>query len=70
MTKQEVMAIVYNHLAIDYNCKSDDFTKDCIIFTIAENTDGNEICHWDEFGWHLTHFKQSQVISRRKLKRL
>lgn len=48
MTKQEVMVIVYNHLAIDYNCKSDDFTKDCIIFTIAENTDGNEICHLDD----------------------
>lgn len=28
MTKSEMMNIVYNQLAVDYNCKSDDFTKD------------------------------------------
>lgn len=40
MTKQEMMAIVYNQLAIDYNCKPEDFNKDGVIFTIAEKQNG------------------------------
>lgn len=40
MTKQEMMAIVYNQLAIDYNCKPEDFNKDGVIFTIAEKQSG------------------------------
>lgn len=27
MTKQEMMKIVYSQLAIDYNCKPEDFDK-------------------------------------------
>ena len=34
MTRQEMMTIVYNQLAIDYNCKPEDFYKDGVIFTI------------------------------------
>lgn len=40
MTKQEMMSIVYNQLAIDYNCKPEDFNKDGVIFTIAEKQNG------------------------------
>lgn len=40
MTKSEMMNIVYNQLAVDYNCKPDDFTKDGVIFTIAEKQNG------------------------------
>lgn len=36
MTKQEMMNIVYNQLAVDYNCKPDDFNKDGVIFTYAK----------------------------------
>ena len=36
MNKQKMMSIVYNQLAIDYNCKPEDFNKDGVIFTIAE----------------------------------
>lgn len=40
MNKQEMMSIVYNQLAIDYNCKPEDFNKDGVIFTIAEKQTG------------------------------
>lgn len=40
MTKSEMMNIVYNQLAVDYNCKPDDFCKDGVIFTIAEKKNG------------------------------
>lgn len=40
MTKQEMMTIVYNQLAIDYNCKPEDFSKNGVIFTIAEKQVG------------------------------
>lgn len=35
-----MMPIVYNQLAIDYNCKPEDFNKDGVIFTIAEKQTG------------------------------
>lgn len=38
--KQEMMAIVCNQLAVDYNCKPEDFNKDGVIFTIAEKQEG------------------------------
>lgn len=40
MTKQEMMTIVYSQLAIDYNCKPEDFNRDGVIFTIAEKQNG------------------------------
>lgn len=40
MTRQEMMTIIYNQLAIDYNCKPEDFYKDGVIFTIAEKHEG------------------------------
>lgn len=40
MNKQEMMSIVYNQLAIDYNRKPEDFNKDGVIFTIAEKQTG------------------------------
>lgn len=40
MTNEEMMTIVYNQLAIDYNCNPDDFLKDEIIFTIAAKLPG------------------------------
>ena len=40
MNKQEMMSIVYNQFAIDYNCKPEDFNKDGVIFTIAEKQTG------------------------------
>lgn len=40
MNKQEMMAIVYEQLAIDYNCKPEDFNKDGIIFTTAQKRNG------------------------------
>lgn len=40
MTKQEMMTMVCNQLAIDYNCKSADFNKTGVIFTVAERQEG------------------------------
>lgn len=40
MTKSEMMNMVYNQLAVDYNCKPDDFCKDGVIFTVAEKLNG------------------------------
>lgn len=40
MNKQEMMTIVYSQLAIDYNCKPEDFNRDGVIFTIAEKQNG------------------------------
>lgn len=40
MTKQEMMTTVYNQLAIDYNCKPEDFAKDGVIFTVAKKENG------------------------------
>lgn len=40
MTNREMMKIVYNQLAIDYNCNPDDFCKDSVIFTVAEKQNG------------------------------
>lgn len=40
MTNREMMKIVYNQLAIDYNCNPDDFCKDSVIFTVAEKQSG------------------------------
>lgn len=39
-----MMSIVYNQLAIDYNCKPEDFNKDGVIFTIAESKLVDEKC--------------------------
>lgn len=44
MTKEEMMEIVYSQLAIDYNCKPEDFNKDGVIFTIAEKKKVDEKC--------------------------
>ena len=35
-----MMNIVYNQLAVDYNCNPDDFCKDGVIFTVAEKQNG------------------------------
>lgn len=40
MIKQEMMSIVYNQLAVDYNCEPEDFNKNGVIFTIAEEQKG------------------------------
>ncbi len=40
MTKQEMMTMVCNQLAIDYNCKPADFNKTGVIFTVAERQEG------------------------------
>ncbi len=40
MNKNEMMKIVLNQLAIDYNCTPEDFFKDDIIFTLAEKSVG------------------------------
>ncbi len=40
MNKQEMMAIVYAQLALDYNCEPEDFNKDGIIFTTAQKRNG------------------------------
>ncbi len=40
MTKEEMMKIVFEQLAIDYNCKPSDFLSDEIIFTVAKKQDG------------------------------
>lgn len=40
MTKAEMYDTVRRQLAIDYNCRADDFNKDGIIFTYAEKTEG------------------------------
>jgi len=40
MNKQEMMAIVYAQLAIDYNCEAEDFNKGGVIFTTAKKQDG------------------------------
>ncbi len=40
MTKQEMMTRVYRQLAVDYNCKPEDFSKTGVIFTVAEKQHG------------------------------
>ncbi len=40
MTKQELLQIVRNQLAVDYNCKPEDFQKDGVIITKAVKADG------------------------------
>ena len=40
MNKQEMMAIVHEQLALDYNCEPEDFNKDGIIFTTAQKRNG------------------------------
>ena len=40
MTKQEMMKIVYSQLAVDYNCKPEDFDKKGVIFTVAQKLNG------------------------------
>lgn len=40
MTKQKMMQIVYNQLAIDYNCLPEDFGKNGVLFTAAKKQAG------------------------------
>ena len=40
MDNNQIMEIVKNQLAIDYNCSTDDFLKNDIIFTQAEKLPG------------------------------
>lgn len=40
MTKQEMMATVYRQLALDYNCRPEDFTRSGILFTEAKMQQG------------------------------
>lgn len=40
MTKQKMVATVYKQLAIDHNCKLEDFAKDGVIFTVAKKENG------------------------------
>ncbi len=40
ISKKNMLDCVYQQLAIDYNCSPDDFIKDCLIFTEANNIEG------------------------------
>ena len=40
MDKKYMMDCVYNQLALDYNCKPDDFLKDELVFTEAKENEG------------------------------
>ena len=46
ITKKIMMDLVYNQLAIDYNCSPDDFLKDGLIFTEARENEGRRPFPW------------------------
>lgn len=66
MTKQEMMTIVYNQLAIDYNCKPDDFIKDEIVFTIAEKADGRRAMPFIKNRLEMITFGRGVIINAAK----
>lgn len=66
MTKQEMMTIVYNQLAIDYNCSPEDFLKDRLIFTVAEQTDDRRAMPFTEPRLEMITFGRGVVINATK----
>ncbi len=46
INKKTMMQSVYNQLAIDYNCKPDDFLKEGLIFTEAQPNEGRRPFPW------------------------
>ena len=40
MTNKDILKIVYNQLAIDYNCNPEDFDKNGVIFTASQKQEG------------------------------
>lgn len=45
MTNKDILKIVYNQLAIDYNCKPEDFDENGVIFTAAQKQEGRKQFH-------------------------
>lgn len=66
MIKQEMMTIVFNQLAIDYNCKPDDFLKDEIIFTAAEKIDGRRAMPFVKDRLEIVTFGRGVVVNASK----
>lgn len=66
MTKHEMMEIVYNQLAVDYNCAPDDFLKDEIIFTIAEKTDGRRAMPFVKNRLEMITFGRGVIVNASK----
>ncbi len=66
MTKQEMMEIVYNQLAIDYNCAPNDFLKDEIIFTVAEKSDGRRAMPFVKNRLEMITFGRGVIVNASK----
>lgn len=63
LNKVEMMEKVYNQLAIDYNCKPDDFKSDGIIFTNAEKQDGRREMPFVEPRLEIITMGQSMIVN-------
>ncbi|MCM1285613.1 MAG: GNAT family N-acetyltransferase [Acetobacter sp.] len=63
MTKNNMMNIVYNQLAVDYNCQADDFLHDDIIFTAAEKLHGRRVMPFIEPRLEVVTFGRGAVIN-------
>lgn len=63
MTKHEMMTTVYNQLALDYNCKPEDFMKDEIIFTEAVKLDGRREMPFSNPRLELITFGKGVVVN-------
>lgn len=63
MNKTEMMQIVYNQLAIDYNCNCEDFCNDEIIFTEAIKLDGRRALPFIEPRLEIVTFGRGLIIN-------
>lgn len=63
MTKDSMMNIVYNQLAVDYNCNADDFLRDDIVFTTAQKLNGRRAMPFIEPRLEVVTFGRGAVIN-------
>ena len=67
MTKQEMMTMVCNQLAIDYNCKPADFNKTGVIFTVAERQEGRREMPFITPRLGSSQWEKVQLLMHRKI---
>lgn len=63
MTKNEMMQIVYQQLAVDYNCNPEDFLSDEIVFTVAKQNKGRRAVPFIEPRLEIVTFGRGLVVN-------
>lgn len=66
MTNKDILKIVYNQLAIDYNCNPEDFDENGVIFTAAQKHEGRREMPFITPRLEIITFGKSVIVNASK----